>query len=249
MEELPPVEAPIQEVRIRPSGRPLLNFFYTYIAPFYDVMIMASFVPFLVYFMLSWRDHVRSHYLRMFQRKTDDTAMRAWDAIGTVARAYVVGNFLMGVVLSVLSAVFFWWVQLPYWQLVGPLSGFLSLIPYIGLPLAMIPPFLAALPMYDKVGAYLVIGTTVAFFHLIALNLFYPKVVGSRVHLNPLVVTIALMFWTALWGGIGLILAIPITAAIKAVFDNVDGFENWGHLMGDSDLPEPVEEQTEPAKA
>ncbi len=248
IQQLPPVEPAVQEVRIRPSGRPLLNFFYTYIAPFYDAMIMASFIPFLVYFMLSWRDHVRSHYQRLFARRSDDTALRAWDAIATVARAYVVGNFMLGVLLSVLSALFFWWLQLPYWQLVGPLSGFLSLIPYIGLPLAMLPPIFAALPIYDRVGAYLVIGTTVAFFHLIALNLFYPKVVGSRVHLNPLVVTIALMFWTAVWGGIGLLLAIPVTAAVKAVFDNVEGFETWGRLMGDSDQverapkPEPVEE-------
>ena len=44
---------------------------------------------------------------------------------------------------------------------------------------------------------YLILGTTVAFFHLLALNLLYPKLVGSRVHLNPLVVTVALMFWGA----------------------------------------------------
>ena len=40
-------------------------------------------------------------------------------------------------------------------------------------------------------------------------------------HLNPVVVTIALMFWGWLWGGMGLILAVPITAGIKAVCDNV----------------------------
>ncbi len=64
-----------------------------------------------------------------------------------------------------------------------------------------------------------------AFFHLLALNLLYPKLVGSRVHLNPLVVTVALMFWGAIWGGLGLVLAIPVTAGIKAVCDNVSGLE------------------------
>ena len=72
-----------------------------------------------------------------------------------------------------------------------------------------------------------------AVLHLLALNLLYPKFVGSRVHLNPLVVTIALMFWGMLWGGIGLLLAIPLTAAIKAVCDNVGSLQPYGRLLGD----------------
>jgi hypothetical protein len=68
---------------------------------------------------------------------------------------------------------------------------------------------------------------------LLALNLLYPKLVGSRVHLNPLVVTIALMFWGTLWGAIGLVFAIPITAGVKAVCDNVAGTQSYGKLLGD----------------
>jgi predicted PurR-regulated permease PerM len=57
--------------------------------------------------------------------------------------------------------------------------------------------------------------------------------VGARVHLNPLAVTIALMFWGTIWGGIGLVLAIPITAAIKAVLDNVERLQPYGRMLGD----------------
>jgi predicted PurR-regulated permease PerM len=53
------------------------------------------------------------------------------------------------------------------------------------------------------------------------------------VHLNPLVVTIALMFWGTLWGAIGLLVAIPITAAIKAVCDNVSSLQGFAKLLGD----------------
>ena len=60
-----------------------------------------------------------------------------------------------------------------------------------------------------------------------------PKFVGSRVHLNPLAVTIALMLRGMLWGGIGLILAIPITAGIKAICDNVGSLKPYGRLLGD----------------
>jgi predicted PurR-regulated permease PerM len=113
------------------------------------------------------------------------------------------------------------------------MSGFLSLVPYIGLPLALAPPLIAALPMKAAPAVYLFLTAGVALLHLLALNLLYPKFVGSRVHLNPLVVTIALMFWGMLWGGIGLLLAIPLTAALKAVCDNVSSLQAYGRLLGD----------------
>ena len=49
----------IQEVRVRPEPTPLFNYIYDYLRSFYSVLLMASFVPFLVYFILSWRDHMR----------------------------------------------------------------------------------------------------------------------------------------------------------------------------------------------
>jgi len=160
-------------------------------------------------------------------------AAKAWEGIASMARAFVVGNFILGLLLAAVSSLYFWLVKLPYPLLIGPISGFLSLIPYIGLPLSILPPLVAALPIYRGPTMYLILGTTVAFFHLLALNLLYPKLVGSRVHLNPLVVTVALMFWGAIWGGLGLVLAIPITAGIKAVCDNVSGLEPYGRLLGD----------------
>jgi predicted PurR-regulated permease PerM len=230
----PTVSAPVvPEVRIRQERTPFVNYIYTYISGFYQVLLMASFVPFLVYFMLSWRDHFLRSFLYLFQGEQRQIASATWAGIAEVARAYVVGNFILGVLLAIASAAFFYFVRLPYWLLVGPLSGGLSLIPYIGLPLAIIPPMFVALQKYDTITAYLVIGTTVAFFHLLALNLLYPKIVGSRVHLNPLAVTIALMFWGSVWGAIGLVLAIPITAAVKAVCDNVKSLEVYGKLLGD----------------
>jgi len=229
----PPMPPPVQEVRIRQERESLVNQLYGWLREFYDVLLMASFLPFLVYFMLSWSDHVRRTWLNLFSGERREVAAAAWEGIAQVARAYVVGNFLLGVLLAVASALFFWFAKLPYWQVVGPLSGFLSLVPYVGLPLALVPPLFTALPVYSNLTAYLIIATTVALFHLLALNLLYPKLVGGRVHLNPLVVTVALMFWYIVWGGVGLLLAIPITAGIKAVFENIPSLRAYGRLMGD----------------
>jgi len=194
---------------------------------------MASFVPFLVYFQLSWGDHLRARFLYLFDGANRDIAGRALQGVAEMVRAYVVGNFLLGILLTVASALLFVSVKLPYWLVAAPLSGFLSLVPYIGLPLALIPPLVAALPASKEPALYLFLTASVALLHLFALNLLYPKFVGGRVHLNPLVVTLALMFWGMLWGGIGLLLAIPLTAALKSVCDNVSSLKAYGKLLGD----------------
>ena len=224
---------PIQEVRVRPETPPLLAFAYGYLRDYFDVLLMASFVPFLVYFILSWRDHVRSRLLVMFEGDARYTITKAIDGLADMVRAYVIGNFLLGIVLSIASSILFAVVKLPYWIMIGPLSGFLSLIPYIGLPLAMLPPVLAALPVTREPAVYVFLIASVAILHLLALNLLYPKFVGSRVHLNPLVGTIALMFWGMMWGAVGLLLAIPLTAALKTLCDNVSRLQPYGRLLGD----------------
>jgi predicted PurR-regulated permease PerM len=231
--EPPPVPAQIPEVRIHTEPTPLLTYLYGYVRSFYDVLLMASFVPFLVYFMLSWRDHMRRSFLYLFSGSERQVVGKSWQGVADMVRAYVIGNFILGLMLATISCSFFFAIRLPYWPLVGPLSGFLSLVPYVGLPMAMIPPLAVGLIVYNQPTIYVMIAVVVAVLHLVAMNLLYPKVVGSRVHLNPLVVTVALMFWGTLWGGIGLLLAIPITAGIKAVCDNVTSLHGYGRLLGD----------------
>jgi len=229
----PPPSTPlVQEVHIQAEPTPLFSYVYAYLREYYGTLLMASFVPFLVYFLLSWRDHLRSRYLFLFEDEHRHAASQAWSGVGDMVRAYVIGNFLLGILLSVASALLFASVSLPYWPVIAPVSGFLSLVPYMGLPLAMIPPMIAALPAGTP-PLFLFLAVSVAMLHLLALNLMYPKFVGARVHLNPLVVTVALMFWGMLWGAIGLVLAIPITAGFKAVCDHVDSLQPYGRLLGD----------------
>ena len=229
----PPVPPAVQEVHIQQEPTPIFSYAYSYLAAYYDVLLMASFVPFLVYFLLSWRDHIRSRYLLLFEGENRQAAASTWHGLGDMVRAYVIGNFMLGILLSVASALLFASVKLPYWLIVAPVSGFLSLIPYIGLPLALIPPVVAALPASKEPAMYLFLTMSVAMLHLLALNLLYPKFVGARVHLNPLVVTVALMFWGMLWGALGLLLAIPLTAALKSLCDHIPTLQPYGRLLGD----------------
>jgi predicted PurR-regulated permease PerM len=233
--EPPPAQPgppPIPEVRIHEERTPVAEYFYTRLSSFYDILLMLSFVPFLVYFMLSWRDHVNRSFLQFFHGEDRLVAARSLEGIAEMVRAFVVGNFILGLLLALLSSAAFWLMHLPYPLLVGPLSGFLSLIPYVGLPLALVPPLFAALGL-NIFSVYVLVVVIVTVLHLLALNLLYPKIVGSRVHLNPLIVTFSLMVWGFLWGAAGLLLAIPLTAGIKAVCDNVRELRPFGKFLGD----------------
>jgi predicted PurR-regulated permease PerM len=230
---VPVVPGAIPEVRIHADSSPIKDFVSVRLGSFYQIMLMVSFVPFLVYFMLSWHDHIHRSFLQFFQGEDRAAAARSLQGIADMVRAFVVGNSVLGLLLAAGSSLTFWIVHLPYALLVGPLSGFLSLVPYVGLPLAMLPPLFVALTAYDTISGYLLVAAIVTVFHLLALNLLYPKIVGSRVHLNPLAVTFSLMIWGFLWDAPGLLLAIPMTAAFKAVCDNVKGLRQIGKFLGD----------------
>ena len=214
------------------SGSAIGGYVYAHLDSFYQILLMVSFIPFLVYFMLSWRDHINRAFLQLFQGEARLVAARSLQGIADMVRAFVVGNFLLGILLAFLSSGMFWMMHLPYPLLIGPLSGMLSLVPYVGLPLAMAPPLFSALGI-NTVPVYILVMVSVALLHLLALNLLYPKIVGSRVHLNPLVVTFSLMLWGFLWDAPGLLLAIPLTAGLKAVCDNVKELRPIGKFLGD----------------
>jgi predicted PurR-regulated permease PerM len=230
---VPPPPPAIQEVRIHTDPKPFITTLYTVSVPYFHRLFLLSFVPFLVYFMLSWRDHVSKSVIRLFHGQDRYIVGKSWSGIGDSTRAYVLGNFLLWVLLSIASALAFLLLGVPYWPLVGLISAFFSLVPYVGLPLALLPPVLAAVAIPNRFKIIVLVAAVTATLHFVTMNFLYAKIIGRRVRLNPLVVTIALMFWGLLWGGVGLILAVPITAAVKAVCDNVEALEPYGRLLGD----------------
>jgi predicted PurR-regulated permease PerM len=78
-----------------------------------------------------------------------------------------------------------------------------------------------------------IVAIFVVGMHLLALNVLYPQLLGSRLKINPLAVTIALLFWGAVWGAVGLVLAIPITGAIKIVCDHVESMKPYADWLGE----------------
>ncbi len=199
---------------------------------FSQAAFALTFVPFLIYFMLSWQQHARSATVMLFRMEHRHTAYVTLGLISRMIRSFMVGNLLIGLFTAAGSMAVFGALHLPFFLVLGAISGFLSLVPYLGVVLALAPPLMVGLGQLDS-GDLIALSVAVVALHFFALNVLYPKFLGNRMQLNPLAVTMAVLFWGWLWGGIGLALAIPITAAIKIIFDHVESLKPWGTWLGE----------------
>ena len=197
-----------------------------------EVVFAAAFIPFLVYFMLSWQGHVRTASVKLFRLEHRNTAYVTMGLIADMIRRYIVGNVLVGLFIGAISTIVFGILHLPYFYFLGFIAGFLNLVPYLGVLLAPVVPLIAGLGHIHSTQALVIILTEVV-LHLFSLNVLYPKFLGSRLQLNPLTVTVTLLFWGWLWGAMGLILAIPITAGAKIVCDHIESLRAYGEWLGE----------------
>jgi len=197
-----------------------------------DTVLAASFVPFLAYFLLTWHSHARSATVMLFPLEHRNAAFVTLGLIGKMLQSFIVGNLVIGLLISGVSVGIFALLHVPFFYFVGFLSGFLSLVPYLGIVLAMVPPIAIGIGQLEP-GDLVIVALCAVGLHLFALNVLYPMLLGSRLRINPLAVTIGLLFWGALWGALGLVLAIPITGAMKIVLDHVDGMKPYADWLGE----------------
>jgi predicted PurR-regulated permease PerM len=226
------VLSPGHPEQVQQPGISITDLFSKNLGSITEIVFATSFIPFLVYFMLTWQGHVHSASVMLFRMENRHTAYTTLGLISSMIRSFIVGNLLVGLFISGISTAVFGFLGLPYFYFLGVISGFLSLVPYLGVLLAMVPPLVAGVG-HIRSTQFAVIIVTVIGLHLFALNVLYPKFLGNRVQLNPLAVTLALLFWGWLWGAMGLILAIPITAAIKIVLDHVENLRPYAAWLGE----------------
>jgi predicted PurR-regulated permease PerM len=198
----------------------------------YSVLLVWTFLPFLIFFMLAAKQKIWRATLDLFPEGERSSAREALDEVSVMLRSYVAGTMLVVLILIATSWGFFWLIGLPYPFLTALISGMFNIIPYLGAVLAWGPPFLIGLGQWRTVGPFLGVAGGLSVLHLTAANVLMPAIVGRRVHLNALAVTVALLFWGWLWGGMGLLLAIPITAVVKVICDHVPSWQPVGRWLG-----------------
>jgi predicted PurR-regulated permease PerM len=201
-----------------------------------EIVLAASFIPFLVFFMLPWQEHARKATLGLVSPENRRPAYVTMGLISGMIRNFIVGNLVIGLIIATMSTVIFGFLHIQYFYFAGFVSGFLSLVPYLGVLLALLPPIFLGIGTLT-VAKIIWIVLTVFSLHVVSINVLYPKILGSRLRLNPLTVTLALLLWGWLWGAVGLILAVPITAGMKIVFDHTEPLKPVGAWLGEDQPP------------
>jgi len=218
--------------RVTEEPPPVRDWLFRGVGSLYSFLLVATFVPFLVFFMLAAKRRIWKATMGLFPDEHQPRVQAALDQVSTMLVSFVAGNALVAIILMLASWAFFLLIHLDYPFIAGSVSGVLAMVPYVGAVLAWIPPFLIGMAQWRTVGPYIGVAAVLTVLHIIGVNVLMPAIVGRRVHLNALSVTMALLFWGWLWGAIGLILAIPITATIKVVCDHTAGWEPVGRWLG-----------------
>jgi len=195
------------------------------------VVLEITFVPFLVFFMLAEKREVWHGTLQLFPASRRTQVKETLDDVREVLRDYLAGMCVLTLLVVAMSSVFFWALGLEYPVLTGAVSGILNMVPYIGAVLAWLPAFVLALPKWQTLGPFVLIAGGLTGIHIFALNLIAPQIVGRKVRLNAVAITIALLFWGWVWGGMGLVLAIPITATLRVICDHTESWKPIGRWL------------------
>jgi predicted PurR-regulated permease PerM len=200
-------------------------------------------VPVFTFFFLFYRDFFEQFLQKVFPKTEGQVLTKVMEKTGSVVQGYLVGLLVVMLIVAVLNSIGFWWIGVEYPVFFGFLTGVLLLIPYIGIWMGALLPILLSLITLSPSHALAVVAW-VAAAQFIEANFITPLVVGSKVSMNPMVAMLALLCGELLWGIPGLILALPLTAVMKVIFDSIPSLEPYGFLLGEA--PERTKETKVP---
>ena len=155
------------------------------------------------------------------------------DEIGSQIERFLLVQIATSVIVAVVTALALWSFGLQQWAVWGLAAGLLNTVPYFGpvmvsLGLAVV----GYMQFSDLWRAALLAGVALTITTLEGWVLT-PVLLGRVAQMNHIAIFAALLFWTWMWGAWGLLLAIPITMAIKVVCDHIEPFKPIGDFLGE----------------
>lgn len=193
------------------------------VASWAGLLIGLFLVPIYAYYFLKEKLGIQkgwTDYLPVQDSRFKEELIFVLTAINDYLIVFFRGQVVVAAVDAVLYTIGFFAIGLPYALLLGLIAGALSIVPFLGAILTIIPAVvLAAVSHQDWLHPVLavVVFTVVQTIEGFVVS---PKVMGDRVGLHPLTIIVAVLVGTTLLGGIlGGVLAIPLTAALKVLMD------------------------------
>jgi len=181
-----------------------------------EAIVVIALAPVLALYILIDLDKFKKSSLGLTPPRHQEEVGHVAGQVGTALGSFVRGQLLVAVIVGVASSFGMWLIDLPFWLLIGILAGFLNLIPFLGPIVGGALAVLVALLNGDPVQA---IWALVIFVLIqqIDNHLITPMIQRARVNLSPLVIVLALVIGGAVAGLLGILVAVPLTAALRIV--------------------------------
>ncbi|OIN60172.1 AI-2E family transporter [Arsenicibacter rosenii] len=204
-----------------------------------NTLSTISLMPLYIFFFLLYRDFFRSFFYKVFGHTRRAKIDTVFHRIYTVVKDYMAGLVLVIMIVGTLNTVGLLILGVDYAVFFGFFGAVLILIPYFGIAIGSVLPSLFTLVTNDNPLVALGVIGVFLFVQVLEGNFITPYIVGSKVSINPLAAIIVLILWGQLWGLTGLILALPMTAIIKVIFDSIEPLKPYGFLLGEAEKPRP----------
>jgi predicted PurR-regulated permease PerM len=202
----------------------------------------AALVLLLVIFMLLKREDLRGRLIRLVGQGRISTTTRAMEDAGRRVSRYLSTLLLVNTCYGICVALGLQFIGVPNAALWGVLAGVLRFIPYVGPWAGALLPVLLSFAISSS---WFIPLLTIALFivlEAIVSNFVEPWVYGANTGVSPIALIISAVFWTWLWGPIGLVLSTPLTVCLAVIGRHVPRLESLGILLSENQALAPHEE-------
>jgi predicted PurR-regulated permease PerM len=187
----------------------------------------------ILYFMLASGDRMLRAVIEILPRFKDkrqavEIASEIQASIGKYLATVLIMNALVGALVGIASAL----CGLSNPALWGALAFLLNFIPIIGPLMGVAVLFVAGVVALAWPFPALAPALLYVLIHAVEGEVVTPQLLARRFELNPVLVIVSLLFWDALWGLPGALLAVPLLAILKIFADRIEPLKNLGHLIG-----------------
>ena len=228
----------VSNVRIveQPNYRERLQ---TAVGPYIEFLGVGSFVLILVLFMMVNREDLRDRIVSVFGHNRVSLTTRTMDDMGRRISRYLATFALVNSSFGLVIGLGLWTIGVKYAVLWGCLAALLRFIPYVG------PAVAFALPMIFSFGSSQGWRQPLEVFAIfavveVALNSFLePVIYGKTTGVSALGLLVAAMFWTWLWGLLGILLSTPLTVCLAVLGKSVPSLSIFATILGEESELEP----------
>jgi len=240
-----PRPAPAAEpVQVEPSSLSLTGLVQYLITPLLGPLGKAALVVLLVVFMLLRREDLRRRLIRLIGKGHISAATHAMEDAGARVSRYLLMQLVVNVSYGIPVAIGLYFIGVPNAVLWGAFAAVLRFIPYIGPWIAAVLPITLSLAVSPNwTMPLLTIGLFIV-LELLSNNLMEPWLYGSSTGVTPIALIVAAVFWTWLWGPVGLVLSTPLTVCLVVIGRNVPRLSFLSVVLSDEEALTPAEIST-----